>query len=169
MNAAIGKAASLLIFLLLGIIFYEILGRYFFNRGSIWVHEVSGWIQVLYVFLGGAWAFQTGYFVRVDILFSNLPPRVQAILDVTVGTLLFAFFVWVLLEKGGDFALRSWNRGETSANGLFEGPVWPAKFMIPIGTVLLVLAWISHTLRQILRIIDPARADAHLDTHVVAG
>jgi TRAP-type mannitol/chloroaromatic compound transport system permease small subunit len=149
-NAAVGRALALAIFVMIAVIMYEVVARYFFNAPTPWAQDVSRWLQVAYVFLGGAYALQRGYFVRVDILFTRLPPRGRALIDLTVSTALFACFAAVIVWKGVEFAHQSYRMGEISATGGWRGPVWPAKFMVPIGMVLLTLAWLTHIARQAL-------------------
>jgi len=38
---------------------------------------------------------------------------------------------------------------ETSATGGWNGRVWPAKFLVPIGVALLALAWFAHLVRRV--------------------
>ncbi|MCP5155274.1 MAG: TRAP transporter small permease subunit [Ectothiorhodospiraceae bacterium] len=147
-NRAVGRTVSLLILVMIGVIMYETVARYFFNAPTPWAHDVSGWLQVVYVFLGGAWALQRGYLVRVDIVFGRLSSRAQAVVDLTLSTVLFACFAAVVLWKGTNLALLSLKMGETSATGVWKGPVYPAKAMVPLGMLLLTAAWLAHCARQ---------------------
>ena len=133
------------------------IGRYFFNRPTPWAHDISGWLQVAYVFLGGAYALQKGYLVRVDVIYASVPRRAQAAIDLSLGSVLFALFAWVMLTRGYDFALQAWRIGETSATGVWDGPLWPAKAMVPVGTAVLVLGWLAHMARQVAVLVDPSR------------
>lgn len=154
-NAAIGRITSYLIFAMIGVIMVEIIARSAFNAPTSWVHDVSGWLQVFYIFLGGAWALQKGYLVRVDIFYQDMSVRGQALVDVFISTALFAAFAWVMIGNGWTLAMRSFAIGEVSGNGGWGGPVWPAKFMIPIGMALMTLSWAARCIRQVIRIIDP--------------
>ncbi len=163
----VGGIVSPLIVVMILVIMIEVLGRYFFNRPTPWAHDVSGWLQVAYIFLGGAYALQKGYMVRVDVIFAALPRRLQALIDLTLGTLLFGVFSYVMISRGLDFAMMSWRIGETSATGVWRGPVWPAKFMIPAGMALLALAWFAHACRQLVVLIDPTRLPAETKVKAV--
>jgi TRAP-type mannitol/chloroaromatic compound transport system permease small subunit len=154
-TAGIGRAVSLAIFVMIAVIAFEVVARYFFNAPTAWAQDVSGWLQVAYVLLGGAFALQSGYFVRVDVLYARLPRRVQAAIDLTLTTTLFVCFASVLIWKGSEVALQSFRMGEISATGSWRGPVWPAKFLIPAGVALLSLAWLAHVLRQIRVLLRP--------------
>jgi hypothetical protein len=45
----IGRLVSLSIFLLIGMVIYEVFAPYFFNAPTRWVYDTSGWFQVAYV------------------------------------------------------------------------------------------------------------------------
>jgi TRAP-type mannitol/chloroaromatic compound transport system permease small subunit len=156
LNAAIGRAVSLFIYVMIFVIMYETLARYFFNAPTAWAHDVSGWLQVAYVFLGGAYALQKGYLVRVDVLYASLSPRAQATIDLTASTVMFVCFATVMIWKGSTLALQSFAMGETSSTGVWRGPVYPAKFMVPIGMGLLCLAWLARMAQQFARLVDPS-------------
>ena len=149
LGSVIGRAVSLLIFVMIGIIAVEVVSRYFFNHPTAWAQDFSGWLQVAYIFLGAPFALKQGYMVRVDVFYAQFSPRVQAIVDVTLSTVLFVCFAAVLVWKGFDFAFQSYRMGETSSSGIWQGPVYPAKFLVPIGVVLLSMAWFAQILGQI--------------------
>ena len=163
-NAKIGAVVAYLAYVIMAIIGYEVVTRTFFNKPTAWVHDLSGWLLVFYVFLGGAWALQKGYFVRVDVAYMHFPARVQAAIDLFVGTALMVLFAWVMITKGFEFGMRSYNVGETSANGSWEGRVWPAKLIMPVGMILLSLAWASRAIRAAIRLIDPKSVSAEEDS-----
>jgi TRAP-type mannitol/chloroaromatic compound transport system permease small subunit len=158
-GTAIGRAVSLLIFVMIAIIAIEVVSRYFFNRPTVWVQDFSGWLQVAYIFLGAPFALRRGYFVRVDVLYERFGPRFRAMVDVTLGTALFACFAAVLIWKGIDFAHQSYRMGEVSSSGMWQGSVYPAKFLVPIGMILLSLAWLAQIIRQILFLMGHDAAD----------
>jgi TRAP-type mannitol/chloroaromatic compound transport system permease small subunit len=145
----IGKAASLLTLLMTGLIVLEMITRTFFGMSWGWVYDLSGWLLAAYVFLGGAWTLQRGQFVRVDILFTRLPPRAKAVVDLTISSLLFVLFAGTLLWFGTRFAWQSYMMNEVSATGAWQAPVFVAKSLLPIGVVLLSLAWLSHILKLV--------------------
>ncbi|RDD61223.1 TRAP transporter small permease subunit [Ferruginivarius sediminum] len=145
--AGIGRAAALLVLVVIALVVYEIIARGAFNMPSSWAHELSTWLITALIFLGGPYALAKDHFVRVDIFYGQMGSRTRAIVDTTVSTALFLIFVGVLLWLGGELALRSIAIDERSATGAWGGPVWAAKSLLPIGAVLLVLAWLSRLYR----------------------
>ena len=154
-NAKIGLVTAYLVYFMMAMIGFEVFMRTVFDNPTTWVHDMSSWTQVFYIFLGGAWALQKGYLVRVDVAYQSFPVRVQAFIDLFITSVLMALFAWVMITKGLDFGIRSFQTGEISANGTWNGPVWPAKLIIPIGMVLLTLAWTARAIRAAYRLIDP--------------
>lgn len=144
---AIGKSVALLTLLITALIVIEMFSRSFLGTSWGWVYDLSGWLLAAYVFLGGAWALQRGQFVRVDIIYVRLSPRTKALIDIVAGTAMFVLFAGTLLWLGTRFAWQSFLMNEVSATGAWQGPVYVAKALLPIGTLLLCLAWLSHVLK----------------------
>jgi len=143
----LGRAVALLVLVIIAVMIFEMVSRGVFGRSAAWAGDVSAWLLVAFIFLGGPWALARGKFVRVDALHEHFRPMTKAIIDSTVSTLLFAVFAAALLKLGGEFASKSFAMGERSATGSWNGPVWLAKAMMPLGTGFLVLAWLLHLLR----------------------
>ena len=163
-NAAVGHVTSFLVYVMIAVIIYEVTARFFFNAPTTWAHDVSGWLQVGYVFLGGAWALQKGYLVRVDVLYQGLSVRMQAAIDLVVSTTLLAVFAYIMITKGWGLAYKSFEMGEVSSNGAWQGRVYPAKFMIPLGMALLSLSWFARCIRQAIRLVDPDAIEPEADS-----
>lgn len=145
--ARIGHFVSYLVLGIIAVIVYEIVARGVFSAPSAWAHDISAWLQVAFVFLGGAYALQQGQFVRIDLLFGVFPVKVKILIDATIGTLLFGLFVYVLMTRGFDFVWKSYQIGEVSMTGAWGGPVFISKALVPLGGILLTVAWISRIVR----------------------
>lgn len=143
----LGRVVALFVLAIIAVMVFEMVSRGVFGRSAAWAGDVSAWLLVAFIFLGGPWALSRGNFVRVDALHEHFPPMVKAIIDSTVSTLLFAVFAAALIKLGGEFALKSFAMGERSATGSWNGPVWLAKGMMPLGAALLCVAWVLHLLR----------------------
>ena len=145
--AALGKVVALFILVIIAVMIFEMVSRGMFGHSATWAGDVSAWLLVSFIFLGGPWALARGNFVRVDALHEHFPPLVKAIIDTTVSTILFALFIGVLLKFGGEFAMKSFAMSERSATGNWGGPLWLPKMMMPVGAALLCVAWVLHLLR----------------------
>lgn len=144
----VGQLTSYSILLIIIIILYEVVLRYFFNSPTTWVHEVSGWLQTLLIMFGGAYALQKGYFIRVDVLYNYFSKKTQFFIDLLISTTFFVIFAYILIYFGFKFAYSSLLMKELSSTGVWKGPVWPIKFTLPIGSILLVISWLLHILKS---------------------
>ena len=73
--------------------------------------------------------------IFVDALTSHLPLLAQRVLEITGYVLGFTFFAivcWGSLEP----AMHAWTSNEFEGEGALRVPVWPARFVIVLGTAL---------------------------------
>lgn len=141
-NEYIGKAASFLVLILVGIIVYEIFVRYILNSPTIWAHEVSQMIYGTYIIILGGFLQQRKGHVNVEILTDHFSARTRAIINCFTWLLFFAFCI-VLLWKGWVTAWDSFEARETDST-VFAPPLYPIKMMIPLGALLMLLQGITH-------------------------
>jgi len=158
MNELIGKAVSFLILMLVGVIVYEIIVRYFFSSPTIWAHEISQMVYGAYVILLGGYLQQRNGHVNVDILYQRFPPRAKAILNLFTWLLFFAF-CGVILVKGGEMAWDSFLYRETEPTA-FAPPIYPLKMLIPLGALLLLLQGLVKYIADIKTAITGEEEDA---------
>ena len=146
-NEWVGKITSYLVLFLIVVILYEIFTRYFLNRPTIWVHEISAFIFGVSIMLGGGYTLLYRAHVNMDIIYSRFSQRGKAILNLVTSILFFSFAL-VLIWMGGEFALNSLKALETSST-TWDPPIYPIKLTIPIGGVLLLLQGLSKFIRDL--------------------
>jgi TRAP-type mannitol/chloroaromatic compound transport system permease small subunit len=86
--------------------------------------------------------------VRIDVIAGRFSKRTQVWIDL-FGFLLFLLPICiVILYYGIPFALISIQSGEMSSNagGLI---VWPAKLLVPLGFLLMILQGVSEVIKRI--------------------
>ncbi len=136
--------------------------RYSLNTSS------NAWLEIQWYLFSFVFLFCAGYtlrhnqHVRIDILTAHLSGRKKAWIDI-FGTIFFLLpmaiaIMWLSWPVFVD-AYRS-HEISTNAGGLL---VWPARLMIPVGFLLLVLQGFSELIKRIafLRglISDPTEKD----------
>lgn len=90
---------------------------------------------VIIVFLQIGFAIRSGSMLQADFLVSMFGGRLRRVLLI-LGYLLGALFFFYLMQAGYERAVRSFMRGEFDGEGAFPVPVWPARWMIVIGSAL---------------------------------
>jgi TRAP-type mannitol/chloroaromatic compound transport system permease small subunit len=147
-NDGVGNLLSYFLFLFFVLLLMEVILRYFFNSPTVWANELAQMLFGAYAILAGGYIMRTGGHVNVDILYSRLSRKSRAGLDV-VTSLLFFLFCAMLLIYGGSLAWDSLSRFEHSQSA-WNPPLYPAKLMIPLAAVLLLLQGLAKLIRDIL-------------------
>ena len=81
-NNLLAFIAGVIIIFTMAAVTYEVIMRYFLNRPTLWVVEVSGYSLLFITFLGAAWVLRRGGHVRIDLLTNRLKPRNQIRLNI---------------------------------------------------------------------------------------
>lgn len=140
----------------------------------------NAWLELQWLLFGAvfmlaaAYTLQKNAHVRIDVVSSRLSKRTRDVIDLIGHLFMLAPMTLILLWLSGPFFLESFLDGESSNNagGL---PVWPAKFMIFAGFMLLFLQMISEVIKRsaiLARIlVDPAAdpVHGHAPSDIAAG
>jgi TRAP-type mannitol/chloroaromatic compound transport system permease small subunit len=132
--------------------------RYIFNYSSNAWLEIQWYLYATVFLLASAHTLKRDEHVRVDVVVGRFSRRTQVWIDL-FGFLLFLLPVCLLiLWYGIPFAALSIRSAEMSSNagGLI---VWPAKLLVPLGFLLLVLQGISEIIKRIAFL--AGRIDGH--------
>lgn len=151
MNEWIGKSISYLIWIGIVMLCWEVVSRYVFNTPTIWAH---GWSQRLfgsYFVLIGAYTLLKNGHVRIDLITSKFNPRINKILDLVNYAFLFLWGV-LLIKSGVPFFSRSWQLKEVDEMALAH-PVYPFKFILIVGVILIMLQALSFFCSTIISLI----------------
>lgn len=122
--------------------------RYLLNLSSNAWLEIQ-WQMFAGIFLLAApWVLKVNEHVRVDLFYGMTSERKKLWIDV-IGIVLFLFPVTIMVGvMSWEFFLTSYRTGEMSMNagGL---PVWPAKFLLPLGMALMFLQGAAELIKRI--------------------
>ncbi len=158
LNRWLAIAASLLVFVMVVVISYEVVARYFFNAPTVWALELSTLLMGPYFMLAGPYLLHTAGHVNVDILYSKLSPRVAAMTDTGIYAVI-VLISCILIYQSIPVAMNSMDSGETSFSS-WNPAIWPVKMLIPVAFTLLLLQSVAELLAAIQRIGDKAEASA---------
>jgi TRAP-type mannitol/chloroaromatic compound transport system permease small subunit len=119
-----------------------------FNYSSNSFLEIQWYLfSLIFLFLAG-YTLKNNEHVRIDIISGRLSPRGRAIIDI-FGTLLFLLPMAILIMYlSWPVFVDAWTRNEVSTNagGLI---IWPARLMVPIGFLLLIVQALSELIKRI--------------------
>ncbi|MFN4140690.1 TRAP transporter small permease subunit [Aestuariivirga sp.] len=115
----------------------------------------NAWLELQWLLFGAAFMLAAAYtlqknaHVRIDVLSSRFSKRKRDIIDLFGHLFILGPFAIILLWLSAPYFVDSFREGEASSNagGL---PVWPAKFLIFAGMLLLVLQMVSEVIKRAL-------------------
>jgi TRAP-type C4-dicarboxylate transport system permease small subunit len=117
----VGRVTMLLIALLVGVMMYEVVLRYVFERPTLWANELSLWMAGFVFILAGFYAMQQRSHIRIFLLYDMMPRGVQKACD-TVSTFLILLFAFFLVYGGYGEAKAKLLRWETFGT-VFDPPI----------------------------------------------
>ena len=119
-----------------------------FNVSSNAFLEIQWYLfSAIFLLLAGYTLLRNDH-VRIDVIASRLSKRAQTWIDI-VGTVFFLFpmailIMWLSWPVFVDAYVR--NEISTNAGGLV---IWPARLLVPVGFLLLILQGISELIKRI--------------------
>lgn len=128
----------------------------------------NGWLEIQWylfaacVMMGAAQVLRTNEHVRVDVVYGQLPARVQVGIDLA-GLLLFLMpSMAVMLYFSVPLFLNVFNTNEMSSNagGLMR---WPAMLMLPLGFSLMLLQGTAEIIKRVAWLTHSVDLDLHYE------
>ncbi len=155
LNEAVGKLATWAAFLLVWVVFTDVVMRYFFNTTFVFVQELE-WHLFAFIFLIGAgYTLRHDQHVRVDIFYQRLRPRSQAWVNL-IGTCVFLFpGCFLILKTSIPWAVSAYQIGEISPDPGGIPMRFIVKSFLPIGFSFLTLQGVSLACRSLVFLYRP--------------
>ncbi|MCZ4353939.1 TRAP transporter small permease subunit [Roseovarius aestuarii] len=114
----------------------------------------NAWLELQWYFFGAVFmltaadALRRNAHVRIDILTSLLTKKTRDVIDLVCHILFLLPFCLLMSWLSWSFFLRAAKSGEMSSN--FGGLIiWPARFLILLGFILLLLQGVSEIIKRI--------------------
>ena len=142
-----GYLASALFIAIGFIVSYEVIMRYLFNSPTIWVNEVSRFLQIWATNLALTNSFHKKDFIRITVIYDRLNENGKKILDFIsfIFILIFSSFV---VYYGWIIAYDSLKVGRTSST-ILDVPSFLTELAIPLCFAFLVLRVILEVITYI--------------------
>lgn len=153
------------------VVLYEVAARYLFNSPTIWAYDTAMMIYSV-LFLGGAaYVLLVKTHIRVDVIFNMLPQRAQMTLDLIYYIVFWLPYIFVMIWFGCKIAYQSTVAEEISNTSQWLEPIWPWRWVIPAGFVLLGLQCLAEIVRTVesLRALRTAPATNETETSRALG
>jgi TRAP-type C4-dicarboxylate transport system permease small subunit len=151
-SKALMVIAAVLAFLLCFLVVGDVSGRVFFGSPIKGTTEVISLAIVTICFLQAGYAIRSGGMLNVDTVVIKFSPRWQSIFGVLgafAGMFFFAFLCYGTFEG----AVHAWASNEFEGEGAMRVPVWPARFVIVLGTGLAALCYLILMVQNLERAI----------------
>lgn len=136
---------ALILAVLVGVVFANVIGRYWLGYGLTWADEIARFLFVWLTFLGATVGLARGAHVGMDMLTKALPRAAERGLSLVVLALMLLFLA-VLLWQSLELVQRSMTF-RTPALGLPRGMIY---VVAPVSAALMSLACL-HQGWKILR------------------
>jgi TRAP-type mannitol/chloroaromatic compound transport system permease small subunit len=164
LNERVGRAVYWLILAAVLVSAGNATVRYLFDMSS------NGWLELQWYLFSAVFLLAAGYtlrhneHVRIDLVFTRLPARKRAWIDLFGGVFFLLPMAIVIMALSWPVFMESYLRHEMSgdAGGLLR---WPVKLLIPAGFLLLTLQAVSEIIKRIafLRGLIPDPFEKHQD------
>lgn len=132
-----GALASLCVLIILVLMVGASLGRSLDWRVS-WINDVVSWLCAAAAFLGMAYSFRNGDFVRVTLLLEKVSPNVRHLLEV-ISLATAAVAISYLGFWAARFTYQSWEFNDIAGN-MVAIPLWIPQMSFVIGAGILIIA-----------------------------
>ena len=145
-NYRIGRVTMLVIFIMVGILFYSAISKTFFNP-SLWTYEFAQFLMVGYFLFGGAYSLQTDSHVRMDLLYGRWTSRTKNRWDAVTSLVMISYLV-LLLYGSISSTYYAIEYGERSYS-IWRPYMWPIKVLMTTGIMLMLLQAISQFFKDL--------------------
>ena len=148
-NRTVGKVAMLLIFMMMGILFFSTISRSVFNVPFHWVIEMAQFTMVAYYMLGGGFSMQLKAHVRMDVFYEKWSPKRKAFTD-SITSFFLVFYLIIMLYgsiSSAEYALM-YNQKNYSS---WAPPMAPIKIIMAIGIFLMLLQAIATFFKDLAK------------------
>ena len=145
------RIAQISIVCMMALITADVIARNVFKRSLLISDEVSGYLLVVMTFFGIAYSLRSGSLLRIEFLLFALPKRLRGVADV-VYDLITIVVCLILLWSTLRFTWITWQR-EAIAPTLIETPLWIPQLAMPLGMLILVIAFLLELRGSIMRML----------------
>ena len=134
----------LMVPLMTGIIFVQVVLRYVFHSPFSWAEELARYLLIWITCLGSAYAIRDGMHISINYLQSKLKGSAQTLVRMVIYVLTLGFFIYCIKE-GMLFSLAQWTQRSTA----MQIPMTFPYIAIPIGFAIMFLVALECLIEEI--------------------
>ncbi|HWP28894.1 MAG TPA: TRAP transporter small permease [Chloroflexota bacterium] len=138
-NGVCLAVSCLLIVLIMVLMLWETVTRYFFRQPAVWTYPVTSYMLLYCIYLALGYTLQKGGHVSVDFVVEVAPPAVRRWLE-RLGHLLGLVCTLVFLAQTWRLFLRHALEG-TRDISLLSIPMAPMSVVMPVGLALMAITY----------------------------
>jgi TRAP-type C4-dicarboxylate transport system permease small subunit len=130
--------------LMTGIIFVQVVLRYVFQSPFSWAEELARYLLIWITCLGSAYAIRDGMHISIGYLRSKLKDSAQTVLTVVIYVVTLGFFIYCIKE-GMLFSFAQWTQRSTA----MQIPMTFPYIAIPLGFAIMFLVALECLIDEI--------------------
>jgi TRAP-type mannitol/chloroaromatic compound transport system permease small subunit len=143
LNFWFSRVSMWLVAVIIGVMAYEVVMRYAFERPTLWASELSLWLAGMVYLFAGLYAMQQRSHIRIFILYDIAPRWLRKLFDI-ISTACIVLFAMATVWGGYGEAKAKLLRWETFGTA-FDPPI-PAtmKPLVLLTVIILALQAVSN-------------------------
>lgn len=131
---------------MIALVFFNVILRFFFNSGLVWSEEVSRYVFVYVIYLGAIVAMKENSHLGVDTFIKNAPEKLKWLLFV-IGRIII-IVVMAILFKGSLAMVVQSHTAKAAATGLPLSVVYGIGLLTGAAIILIALLNIIDVIRD---------------------
>lgn len=151
------RIAAILLLVLMCVIIYDVIGRRFYNTGSVALQELEWHLHGTIALLGFGYTYTRNGHVRIDLVQQHFSANGKLWLEVIGIAVFLTPFLIATAYFGYDFTMRSFVRNEGSTGGLGLSHRWIIKSMVPVSAIVALCGAWSVALNAIVVLTGSSR------------
>ena len=144
-----GRLASWLCIAIILVVAIEVFMRFVLNQPTSWAYNIAIMAGATMYALAFCYTHRNHRHVRVDVIYTRLPARGKAIIDVMGAFLVFLPLLFVITHTSLILTWEAWIKSEVLAETSWLPPLAPMRAMVTLGLVLFLFQGIAHLVRDL--------------------
>lgn len=130
-------------------VFYDVVMRYVFNKGSIAMQEMEWHLFSILILLGMSYSLMEEAHVRVDIIYDRWTVRRKAMINM-MGSIVFILPIALLVATNSvDFVMEAFQSNEISGDPGGLHYRWLVKALIPTSFWFLIFFTVGYFIKNL--------------------